>query len=46
MASRTGDFRMITTESLNLKGDDTKRNPKLVKESKIEEVKLFGDNNN
>ena len=34
---------MITTESLDLKGDDTDRNPKLVEDSDVEEVKLLND---
>ena len=35
---------MITKESLDLKGDNTERNPELIEESKVEKVKLFNDN--
>ena len=40
---RMGDCRMISTESLDPRGDKVERNPKLSEEIEIEEVKLFGE---
>ena len=34
--------RMITTESLDPRGDDIKRNPKTIEELEVKEVRLFG----
>ena len=34
---------MITIKSLNLRDKEAKRNPKLAKESEIEEIKLFDE---
>ena len=34
---------MISIESLDPRGDEVERNPKLSKEVEIEEVKLFGE---
>ena len=34
---------MISTKSLDLRGNETKRNPKSSKEIKIKEVRLFGE---
>ena len=39
------DYQMITIESLDLGDEKIERNPKLTKESKIEEVKLFDETN-
>ena len=46
LAPRMSDCKMITTESLDLRGDDIKRNLELAEELEVEEVKLFGDNDN
>ena len=45
LGPRMGDCKMITTESLNPRGDVIKRNPKSSQKVEIEEVKLFGDHN-
>ena len=39
-----GDCKMIMMESLDPRGDNIERNLKSVEESKVEEVKLFSDN--
>ena len=40
---RAGDCRIISIESLYLRGDEAERNPKPSEEIEIKEVKLFGE---
>ena len=37
---------MISTESLNLRGDEIRRNTKSSEEIEIEKIKLFGEDDN